>query len=448
MSDYDILIGKDGSGQYTILNMSGSYNAVIKDYDIEDKFLDKEIFIVNRPRSNTVLVAVKNRVAHLIAKDPNIRVGISNNGELRIFSNNEVIRTEVKPDPPLPKIEKPAVISEEIKLPEPVTKKIEPPKETKKPIVKNEISIVNEDTRTTSDKIATIKKKVSYIIKSEIKHAFLICGGSGLGKSFLVEDVLENVFDMRRDIHFIVYKGSMTESGLFTVLTKNPSKIIILDDCDSVWKDDNAQNLLKGALDSTVPKKNKKGYVFEVNYIIREDEAEENTEDEKEIFTTRIDNAISEQECISLFNKKIAQLEEAEGLSYIIKSVEKITSEFIKPRRYISKVTKGKGKDFPVEFRGKLIFVSNLPLSSFNDAIKTRMTTSELNLNREQTIEYVTEIASHIMPHVKDMEFKKRILDFYRENSKLEFNLREFANAIDLALTEPENWRELIQDFH
>jgi hypothetical protein len=452
MSDeYNILIGKDGSGQYSVLSMSSSYNVLIKNYDQEDKFLDKEVFIVNRPRSNTVLVAVKSNIAHLIAKDPNVNVAINNNGELKIFSNNKVVNTPVRSEEAKKPVEaiNPKIVEAPAKIEEDIVVKEPAPKKVKLDIKPKEIIEESEDTRSTSEKIAIIKKKISYVIKSEIKHAFLICGGSGLGKSFLVEDVLENQFDMRRDIHFIVYKGSMTETGLFTVLTKNPSKIIILDDCDSVWKDDNALNLLKGALDSTVPKKNKKGYVYEVEYYIQDDEADTPEEsDVKEYFTTRIDNAVSEQECINIFNKKISQLEEAEDLHYVIKTITKVNSEFIKPRRYISKVSKGKGKDFPVEFRGKLMFVSNLPLKSFNDAVKTRMTTSELNLDRDQTIEYVSEIAGHIMPHIKDMEFKKTILEFYRKNNKLEFNLREFANAIDLALTEPDHWQELIYDFH
>jgi len=45
-------------------------------------------------------------------------------------------------------------------------------------------------------------------------------------------------------------KGRATPAGLFITLYENSNKIIVLDDCDSVFKDDDAVNILKGALDS------------------------------------------------------------------------------------------------------------------------------------------------------------------------------------------------------
>jgi hypothetical protein len=49
---------------------------------------------------------------------------------------------------------------------------------------------------------------------------------------------------------FVHFKGRATAAGLFVTLYENSDKIIILDDCDSVFRDDDAVNILKGALDS------------------------------------------------------------------------------------------------------------------------------------------------------------------------------------------------------
>ena len=49
---------------------------------------------------------------------------------------------------------------------------------------------------------------------------------------------------------FVHFKGRATAAGLFVTLYDNSDKIVVLDDCDSVFKDDDAVNILKGALDS------------------------------------------------------------------------------------------------------------------------------------------------------------------------------------------------------
>ena len=46
------------------------------------------------------------------------------------------------------------------------------------------------------------------------------------------------------------FKGRTTAAGLYITLYQNSDKIVIFDDCDSVFKDEDAVNLLKAALDS------------------------------------------------------------------------------------------------------------------------------------------------------------------------------------------------------
>ena len=55
---------------------------------------------------------------------------------------------------------------------------------------------------------------------------------------------------LRESYDFVHFKGRATAAGLFITLYENSDKIIVLDDCDSVFKDDDAVNILKGALDS------------------------------------------------------------------------------------------------------------------------------------------------------------------------------------------------------
>lgn len=89
----------------------------------------------------------------------------------------------------------------------------------------------------------------------------LITGEGGLGKTHTVVKALESAgldnisgVDLEGEEapegSFIVVKGYSTAKGLYRTLYENRNSIIVFDDCDSILKDDDAVNLLKGALDS------------------------------------------------------------------------------------------------------------------------------------------------------------------------------------------------------
>lgn len=63
------------------------------------------------------------------------------------------------------------------------------------------------------------------------------------------EDEEEIVWQNPGQVHIV--KGYSSAKGLYRTLFENNGKIIIFDDCDSIQKDPNAVNILKGALDST-----------------------------------------------------------------------------------------------------------------------------------------------------------------------------------------------------
>lgn len=86
----------------------------------------------------------------------------------------------------------------------------------------------------------------------------LVTGRGGIGKSHTVlttlkarglvnADDLENIGD---DYDFLVMKGRTADYALYKTIYENKSKVIIFDDCDSVWKSDSALSILKAALES------------------------------------------------------------------------------------------------------------------------------------------------------------------------------------------------------
>jgi hypothetical protein len=93
----------------------------------------------------------------------------------------------------------------------------------------------------------------------------IITGDGGLGKTYSVVKALKECglkdmteFLSESDIGavtmtsqmFTVIKGYSTAKALYRVLYENRNSTVVFDDCDSVLKDPDALNLLKGALDS------------------------------------------------------------------------------------------------------------------------------------------------------------------------------------------------------
>ena len=82
-----------------------------------------------------------------------------------------------------------------------------------------------------------------------IQPSLVITGMAGVGKTHLVKETLKQM-GLRESYDFEHFKGKATAAGLFITLYQNSDKIVVLDDCDSVFKDDDAVNILKAALDS------------------------------------------------------------------------------------------------------------------------------------------------------------------------------------------------------
>jgi hypothetical protein len=83
----------------------------------------------------------------------------------------------------------------------------------------------------------------------------IVTGPAGIGKSHGVNLQMEkaSMFDVlaSNKVRFEVVKGAMSGIGLFAKLYKfsDAKNVLVFDDCD-IWEDQDALNVLKGALDS------------------------------------------------------------------------------------------------------------------------------------------------------------------------------------------------------
>lgn len=82
-----------------------------------------------------------------------------------------------------------------------------------------------------------------------MNRSLIISGPAGIGKTFGVEKVLEN---LGGDYHVKTVSGFMRLTGMYRLLYENrhPNCTIVFDDSDSIFADDDKLNLLKNATDT------------------------------------------------------------------------------------------------------------------------------------------------------------------------------------------------------
>lgn len=106
-----------------------------------------------------------------------------------------------------------------------------------------------------ASRFAILDEMSAACINGDIR-ALIVSGPPGVGKSFGVEYQLDKASLLDRlagnRIRFEIVKGAMTPIGLYAQLYKfsDPQNVLVFDDCDSVFQDDLALNILKAALDS------------------------------------------------------------------------------------------------------------------------------------------------------------------------------------------------------
>ena len=104
------------------------------------------------------------------------------------------------------------------------------------------------------ERFAVLDEMSKACISGDIR-AMIVTGPPGVGKSFGVTTQMEkaSLFDqvVGRKLRFEIVKGTMSAIGLFALLYKYSDRknVLVFDDCD-IWEDQDAVNILKGALDS------------------------------------------------------------------------------------------------------------------------------------------------------------------------------------------------------
>jgi hypothetical protein len=219
-------------------------------------------------------------------------------------------------------------------------------------------------------------ERFTKMVGKGIQPSLLVTGGAGLGKTFLVKQTLESL-GLKESIGFVHFKGRATAAGLFLTLFENSNSVIVLDDCDSVFKDADAVNILKAALDS---------------------------------YDTRR---------ISYLSSK--PLKDEDGIPV--------------PRSF--------------EFRGKIIFISNIEQSNLDEAIKSRSFVADISMNTTQMFTRIKQLLETMEPRIPIAAKQKALeimQELHGEFDGVDINLRSFIKAARICAMGFDNPKSMIAE--
>lgn len=225
---------------------------------------------------------------------------------------------------------------------------------------------------------------------------------------YLLEDttVVHNTYDVTHTLDEVrkpyqYFKGNSSPAGLYELLFKYRTELLVLDDMDDALNSKDTADMLKSVLDTG----------------------------EKRVLDRRMKGYF---DAVGLTDEEIQKQYDKTG---------KLPNRF--------------------EFTGSIIFITNLKEDDFDAAVYTRTLSLDINLEKEEILKRIKKIMPHMHPNIS-MEMKQETFDLMINLtdiyvSKLPINLRTFYHLINFRISNDFNtiidgksiplWKLLIKTF-
>jgi DNA polymerase III delta prime subunit len=251
-----------------------------------------------------------------------------------------------------------------------------------------EVETVSPERIPYGDVLEHLEGLVTGIIKGAF-NALFVAGKGGTGKTQTVERVLQS-HGLTDGSGYFKNTGSASAAGVYTLLYHNRNNIILFDDSDGALADQDARNLIKAATDTKKIRKmvwNKKS-----SFIFDPDQ------EDPEAYEDDLDMA---------------------------------------PKYF--------------DFKGRIIFISNLPLSKLDPdgALRTRAFVINVDPTDEEMFEYMEKIL-HDIKLEEGLSLTKserqNVLEVVKTSKrKGDVSLRKLVRALNLAASGASNWQKLVE---
>lgn len=271
---------------------------------------------------------------------------------------------------------------------------------------------------------------------------------------------------------YIIKKGKITTLSMYRTLIEQIDGLVIFDDCDSVVDDSNAVNMLKGALDTdpireisydvrgtintaVMEQDERIAFVDRVSRVLRGKPGK----DDLEYFEARMKKKTDKAERDkkeddpwddgygSITDKDVAGGEMFNHYKFDDEEEDEKPDPEMEAR--IHEVQQWLAAHLPnkIDYRGRIIFISNMTEDKWDGAILTRAFTMNMNFSSIEMLNFIEKIKDSIQaPSLTDQQ-KTETLQYLRElwetgSIKRDINFRLVQQAFDLRLT--SNWKKLL----
>lgn len=241
---------------------------------------------------------------------------------------------------------------------------------------------------TPEERFDDMNSYITSVIKGH-KPLALLCGAPGVGKTYRVMEYVKK--NLKPNQYFVI-KGRCTPSALFMALWehRHEGHILIFDDCDDVFKDDTAVNIIKAAYDSSdvraVSWMSSKGIPMDVETATHPD---------------NVDDAVFDEQ----------------------------KNMWLYPRHFT--------------YNGGGIIITNFRAGQIDTAIRNRALIADLDFTTAEILDLVEAIKPHVMPGKLSEQAKDKALAYLRvlaeSGADVEISIRSFTTcAIQYDSDSPE----------
>lgn len=216
-------------------------------------------------------------------------------------------------------------------------------------------------------------------------NSLMISGRAGTGKTFSVEKAL-NDEGLIADDDYIIVSGAVSTIMMFKKMFQYRTKVLVFDDCDAVFRDENGRNILKAALDTKKVRRisylKKSGLVFDPKDFEMDPEGEFNM----------IENGM-------------------------------VPAYF--------------------DFAGRVIFISNLAKDKADPdgAIRSRSILIDVNPDDVTLMERIKTLLPYLEPRDMPMKDKLEIYEFMKKANDV--SMRTFVKAAGFKVAGLPNWERM-----
>ena len=220
-------------------------------------------------------------------------------------------------------------------------------------------------------------------------NSLMISGRAGTGKTFSVEKALTDE-GLVADDDYIMVSGAVSTIMMFKKMYQYRNKVLVFDDCDAVFRDENGRNILKAALDTKAVRRisylKKSGLVFDPKDFEMDPEGEFNM----------IENGM-------------------------------VPAYF--------------------DFVGRVIFISNLAKDKADPdgAIRSRSILIDVNPDDATLMERIKTLLPYLDPKDMPLADKEEIYDFMKKANVV--SMRTFVKAAGLKQAGLKNWERMTKRY-